>query len=288
MLSTTDPYFTINGISNSVDLFYRTSRPLNSQGEEYELVTLGGSTRFGIPFSEFDTVFFGIGVERTKIEGDVALPLTYIVFRERYGDSSTSVPLTIGWARDGRDSALVPTEGKYQRANLEWSPGGNSRYVRLNAQYQQYIPFFRSFTLGLNAEVGYGKGLGGREFPVFKNFTGGGLGTVRAFDQGSLGPVDPIGAYIGGNRRLNLNAELYLPVPGTGNDKTLRVFGYLDAGNVWGEKEKITGDSIRASAGVGLTWVSPVGPLKLSWGRPIRKDPKDRIQPLQFQIGTAF
>ena len=111
---------------------------------------------------------------------------------------------------------------------------------------------------------------------------------MRGFDQNSLGPVDVTGAYIGGNRRFNMNAELYLPIPGTGNDRTLRWFTYLDAGNVWGESDKLTADSIRASAGLGLTWVSPVGPLKISYGTPIRKKPEDRIQRLQFQIGTAF
>ena len=74
---------------------------------------------------------------------------------------------------------------------------------------------------------------------------------MRGFDQGSLGPVDVTGAYIGGNRRFNLNNELYLPVPGAGNDRTLRLFGFVDAGNVWGEDEKITLDSLRASAGLG-------------------------------------
>jgi outer membrane protein insertion porin family len=140
---------------------------------------------------------------------------------------------------------------------------------------------------GLNAELGWGKGLGGKPYPVFKNFYGGGLGTVRAFEQGSLGVVDPTGAYIGGNRRFNLNAELYFPVPGTGNDKHLRIFAFADAGNVWREGEKITA-SLRASAGLGLSWISPVGPLKLSWGVPLRVQPNDRIQRFQFQIGTAF
>ena len=105
---------------------------------------------------------------------------------------------------------------------------------------------------------------------MFKNFYGGGLGTVRAFEQGSLGVVDPTGAYIGGARRLNLNGELYFPVPGTGNDKTLRIFAFADAGNVWREDEKVTADSLRASAGIGLSWISPVGPLKLSWGTPMQ------------------
>jgi outer membrane protein insertion porin family len=131
-------------------------------------------------------------------------------------------------------------------------------------------------------------GLQGRPYPIFKNFYGGGLGTVRAFDQNSLGPVDVTGAYIGGNRRLNLNAEYYVPFPGTGNDRTLRLFGYADAGNVWREGEPMTLDSLRASVGIGLSWISPVGPLKLSWGSPVRKFPTDRIQRFQFQIGTAF
>jgi outer membrane protein insertion porin family len=288
VLSTVDPYFTVDGISRAFDMYYRTTKPLNSQGESYELVTPGASVRFGVPFSEFDTVFFGIGYERTEIRGDTGVPNTFFNYREEFGAISSSVPLTIGWTRDGRDSALVPNAGRYQRLNVDWGIAGDTRYLRANAQLQQYIPLSKRFTLGLNAELGWGKGLAGKRYPIFKNFYGGGLGTVRGFDQGSLGPVDVIGAYIGGNRRLNLNGELYVPVPGAGNDRTLRLFGYVDAGNVWGENQKVTLDSLRASAGVGLSWVSPVGPLKLSYGTPIRKQPGDRIQRLQFQIGTAF
>jgi outer membrane protein insertion porin family len=288
VLSTVDPYFTIDGISRSIDLYYRTTRPLNSQGEEYQLVTPGVALRFGVPFSEFDTVFFGAGYERTEIRGATALPNNFFLYREKFGEVSSSVPLTIGWTRDQRDSALVPTAGRYERINLDWGALGDSRYLRANLQVQQYIPITRRYTYGVNAEFGYGKGLSGRGYPIFKNFYGGGLGTVRGFDQGSLGPVDVTGAYIGGNRRFNMNNELYLPVPGTGNDRTLRLFTYLDVGNVWGENEKMTFTSLRASAGVGLSWVSPVGPLKLSYGFPIRKRPEDRIQRLQFQIGTAF
>ena len=174
------------------------------------------------------------------------------------------------------------------RVNLDYAAIGDARYLRANVQGQQYIAISRAFTYGFNAEVGYGKGLGSRPYPIFKNFFGGGLGTVRGFDQGSLGPVDVIGAYIGGNRRLNINNELYLPVPGANLDRTLRIFLYVDAGNVWGENQSVTLSSIRASAGAGVSWISPVGPLKLSYGTPIRKQPEDRIQRLQFQIGTAF
>jgi outer membrane protein insertion porin family len=288
VISANDPYFTIDGISRAFDIFYRTTRPLNSQGEDYELVTPGASIRFGLPVGEDDTVFLGIGVEQTKIRGNIGMPNIYKVYRSEYGEKSTSVPLTLGWARDRRDSALVPNEGRYQRVNVEWGVGGDTRYVRTNLQFQQYIPLTKRYTFAINSEIGWGKGLSGREFPVFKNFYGGGLGTVRGFDQNSLGPVDGSGAYIGGARRFNTNAELYLPVPGTGNDRTLRIFTYVDVGNVWGEREKITAESLRASAGLGLSWVSPIGPLKLSYGTPIISEGNDRINRFQFQIGTAF
>ena len=288
VLSTIDPYFTIDGISRAFDIFYRTVRPLNSQGEQYQLVTPGAAVRFGVPFSEFDTVFFGIGIEHTRIKGDTALPNNYFLYREKFGATSTSVPVTVGWSRDQRDSALVPTSGRYTRLNLDWGIASDTRYLRANAQFQQYIPLGKRFTIAFNSELGWGKGLSGRSYPIFKNFYGGGLGTVRGFDQGSLGPVDVTGAYLGGNRRFNANTELYIPVPGAGNDRTLRLFTYVDVGNVWGELEKVTADSLRASAGLGLSWISPMGPLKLSYGTPIRKRPEDRIQRLQFQIGTAF
>jgi outer membrane protein insertion porin family len=288
VLSTIDPYFTSDGVSRQIDLYYRTSQPINSQGEQYKLVTPGVSVKFGIPFSEFDTIFLGAGLERTAIQGDIALPLAYRDYRNEFGTSAISVPLTLGWTRDNRDSALVPNSGSYKRVNAEWGFAGDTRYLRTNLQYQHYIALSKRFTLAFNSELGYGKGLDGKPFPIFKNFYGGGLGTVRGFDQGSLGPVDVTGAFLGGSRRLNLNAELYVPFPGSGNDRTLRIFGYTDAGNVWGEDQKMTAGSLRASAGVGLSWVSPIGPLKISYGSPIRKKPTDRIQRLQFQIGTAF
>ncbi|MDE2400947.1 MAG: outer membrane protein assembly factor BamA [Burkholderiales bacterium] len=288
VVSTVDPYFTDSGISRSFDVFYRTSKPLSTQGGDYEIVTPGVAVRFGVPFTEFDTVFFGLGAEQTHIKGDLGLPDSYKRYRRDFGDRSLSIPLTVGWARDARDSVIAPTQGRYQRLNIEWGVAGDTRYLRNNYQFQQYLPLTNRFTFGFNAELGYGIGLGGRPYPVFKNFYGGGLGTVRGFDQNSLGPIDNSGAYIGGTKRININNELYVPFPGAGNDRTLRLFGYVDAGNVWGDDETIRLTDLRASAGIGISWISPVGPLKLSYGQPFRKFDVDKIQKLQFQIGTAF
>ncbi|MGE0349785.1 outer membrane protein assembly factor BamA [Hydrogenophaga sp.] len=297
IVSTVDPYFTADGISRSLDVYYRTTTPYTEQGGDYRLVTPGASVKFGVPFSEQDTIYFGIGAEQTKIEPGNGLPEAYQTYSDTFGASSTSVPLTIGWARDGRDSALVPTQGRLQRFNTELGVAGDTRYVKANYQLQQYYPLSKQYTLAFNAEVGYGKGLGGRPYPIFKNFYGGGLGSVRGFDQGTLGPTSTILSgisagqvvNIGGNRSLALNAEFIAPFPGAGNDRTLRMFAFVDVGNVYGENDtRANANDLRASVGVGLSWISPVGPLRFALANPIRKFPGDRIQKFQFQIGTSF
>lgn len=288
VFSTTDPYFTQDGISRTFDLYYRTDKPYVDMGGNYELVTTGTSVRFGVPFSETDTVFFGGGVEQTKIKPGTNIPATYLAYADRYGYRSMGVPLTIGWTRDDRDSALAPNVGRYQRLNSEWSVAGDARYVRANYQYQQYVPLNKKFTLAFNGELGLGKGMGGRPFPVFKNFYSGGLGSVRGFDQGTLGPRDVTGASLGGPKKFTLNTELIAPFPGAGNDRTLRMFTFVDVGNVFGENDKMSFSEMRASAGLGLSWISPLGPLRIAFAQPVRKQAGDKIQKLQFQIGTSF
>lgn len=295
VLSTVDPYFTADGVSRSIDLYYRTTRPLTEQEGDYRLVTPGGSIRFGVPFTETDTVFFGIGYEQTKIEPGNGLPLAYQQFINDFGDSANSVPLTIGWARDSRDSALVPTRGRLTRINGELGVSGDTRYTKFSGQFQQYIPLNRQYTLAFNAEAGWGKGLGGKPFPLFKNFFGGGLGSVRGFEQGTLGGRSGLVgspssiSYIGGSRMVLLNTELITPFPGAGNDRTLRMFGFFDVGNVSDDFQQSSKLSdLRASAGIGISWISPVGPLRIAYARPVRKFADDKPQTIQFQIGTSF
>lgn len=283
-----DPYFTADGISRTIDLYHRSSRPYEDMGGNYQLVTTGAGLRFGVPFSELDTVFFGASVERTEIKPGTNIPAYYLQYAERFGYTSSAIPLTIGWARDSRDSAIAPTTGRYQRVAGELGVAGDARYARGNYQYQQFLPLNNKFTLAFNGEIGWGKGFGGRPFPVFKHFYSGGLGSVRGFDQGTLGPRDVTGASIGGPKKVTLNAEVITPFPGAGNDRSLRLFGFVDVGNVFGDDEKFRTSELRASAGLGLSWISPIGPLRLAAAYPVRKFAGDRIQKLQFQIGTSF
>ncbi len=292
VLSTTDPYFTQNGISRTLDVFQRTTRPYLGDINSYSLVNSGLGIRFGVPVTETDTVFVGVNAEQTQIkEGTgVPLPTPWKNYAEKFGSTSTALPLTLGWARDGRDSALVPSKGTYQRLNADLSLAGDVRYFRSNYQYQQYFPLSKKYTLAVNADVGWGQGLNGQEYPLFKNFYVGGLGSVRGFEQSTLGPksTDTTPIYLGGPKKVVLNAEFMMPFPGAGNDKTLRLYGFTDVGSAFAEEQKLSFAELRASAGIGLSWISPMGPLRFSYAMPIRKQTNDKIQRLQFQIGTSF
>ncbi|HEY0201615.1 MAG TPA: BamA/TamA family outer membrane protein, partial [Burkholderiaceae bacterium] len=89
-------------------------------------------------------------------------------------------------------------------------------------------------------------------------------------------------------KKFTLNTEFMTPFPGAGNDRTLRLYGFWDVGNVYGENEKFSASDLRSSVGVGLSWISPVGPLRIAIANPVRKFAGDKIQRLQFQIGTSF
>jgi len=285
-----DPYFTVDGISRSTELYYRTYRPLYYTGDQdYRVVQQGGNVKFGVPFSETDTVFFGIGYERTTIDVTTNTPLAYQNYVAKNGRITNNFPITIGWSKDQRDSALVPTRGRYQQANLEFGiPGGDLQYFRAYYQHQYFYPLSKSFTMAFNNEIGYGHGYGGKDFPVFKNYYAGGIGSVRGYETSTLGPRDANGVAIGGASKFVGNVEFIFPLPGSGVDRTVRLFTFFDYGNVFAEGQPYKLGDMRYSTGSGLSWLSPIGPLKISMGFPIKRKTEDQTQRFQFQIGTAF
>ena len=146
----------------------------------------------------------------------------------RYGADPVSVAATVGWSRDSRDNSLAPTRGVYQRLNGEVGlPGMDIEYYKFTYQYQHYFPLSRTWTLAFNGEVGYGDVYGQTDmFPFFKNFYVGGIGSVRGFESGTLGPKDSTNKMnddadnLGGDRMVNASLELLAPLPG--GDRTLR------------------------------------------------------------------
>ncbi|QWD23263.1 outer membrane protein assembly factor BamA [Polynucleobacter paneuropaeus] len=300
-LSNYDPYFTEDGISRFSDIYYRTSKPLYYVGDpDYKIQSVGTDLKFGVPYTEVDRVFFGTALEAYQISTTINTPQPYLNYAQSYGISppgypatlnTYNIPLTAGWARDGRDSALIPSEGSLQQLSSEvGTPAGNMTYYRLFGQYQKYHSFSKANILSFNGEVGYGQAYGSNPFPITKNYYVGGIGSVRGYAPGSLGPTyynTNYGTYqpTGGQSKIVTNVEYTVPVPGSGTEKTLRMFTFVDGGNAFGENINLV---LRYSYGLGISWISPLGPLKFSYGIPIKSQPTDNIQRLQFQVGTAF
>ncbi|NHZ79397.1 outer membrane protein assembly factor BamA [Massilia sp. CCM 8695] len=294
--SHTNPYFTEDGVSQQFELYLRTLNPPALNIGTYKVKQTGGRVSYGVPFSETDTVYFGVGVERTTIETDVTSPVRYKEYVRQItkidtgiGSATTNaLPLTAAWQRDSRDSAITPSSGRYQRVNLELDVVGDTKYYRAVYNQEWYRPITNKITLALRGELDYGQGIRKSPYPVFKNFYGGGIGSVRGYLSSSLGVVDRNGDAVGGAKRLIGNAELQMPFPGSGADRSLRWFGFADAGQVYGEDQKMRLNELRYSAGLGVSWISPVGPLKLSYAKPLNAKPGDRLERFQFQMGTGF
>jgi outer membrane protein insertion porin family len=288
-LSYTDPYFTASGISRSFDLYTRTFDAAQLNLGDYRWRSNGVGLRFGLPYTEVDRITFGLGVENNQLRLGPAAPERYKEYVADFGEDSTSLVASASWRRDTRDSAYSPTRGQVQTAAIDVTlPVLDLNYYRTTYNHQWYYPISRDFTLALNGDFGIGRGFGGNDYPLFKHFYAGGIGSVRGYYQASLGPRDPVdNVAIGGNTKILGSAEFIFPLPGTGNDRSIRTFVFFDAGNVYSTNTFSLSD-LRYSTGLGVNWASPIGPLKLSLGFPLNSEANDRLQRVQFQIGTGF
>ncbi len=289
-VSSVDPYFTPDGISRAFDVYLRTFNASFLNLGDYTLRSAGLGMRFGIPYTESDRVILGGALEANQLKLGAAPPQRYVDYVNTFGETSTAVLGNIGWVRDTRDSGFIPTRGVRHAANLEVTlPVADLRYWRATLNSQWYRPVNKDVTFALMGDVGVGRAFGGRDYPLFKNFYAGGIGTVRGYAPSSLGssrdPVDNVA--LGGQTRVVGSAELQLPLPGTGNDRSFRTFLFADAGNVFPEGAIRLSD-LRYSVGFGISWLSPLGPMKFSFGFPLKRQDNDRTQRLQFQVGTGF
>jgi outer membrane protein insertion porin family len=285
-LSYTNPYYTDDGVSRGFDLYRRDTNPSTLAVASYKTTTTGAGVRFGVPVNETDTINYGLGFEQTELETFESTPQRYLDFVSIFGPKTNTVLGTIGWARDDRDSLIYTTEGSFKRISLESGlPGGNLKYYRLGYQYQWYYPVSKLFTLAVNAQLGYADGYGDKPLPFYKNYFAGGVGSVRGYETSTLGPKDANGDALGGARMMLGNVEFLMPFPGLQKEKSIRLSLFVDGGEVG---EKYAFGEMRYSAGVALSWFSPVGPIKLSFAKALNAKPEDRLQQLQFQLGTFF
>lgn len=289
-VSHTDPYYTQDGVSRGFDVYTKKVDTSTLAVGAFGADAVGAGVRFGVPIGEDDSFQFGVAVDRTTLKVTSTSPSRYRNYVTTTGGKSSTVQGTLGWSNDSRDSLLYPMSGSFRRATGELGlPGSTVTYSKLSYQHQKFFPVASKVALMLNGELGRVKTFGSKELPFFRNFYAGGIGSVRGYDSYSLGPRDPSNNEpLGGTSRLVGNAEMFFPVPGMGLDRSMRLSAFVDAGNVWGYDTTVSLSGLRYSAGAAMTWNSPMGPLKFSLANPISKKSTDKIQRLQFQMGSTF
>jgi outer membrane protein insertion porin family len=293
-LSYTDPYFTPDGVSRGFDIYRRDVNTSSLSVATYSTSSYGGGVRFGIPLNERDGINFGLAADFTKIDLTSQSPQQYIDFcGTASGCTSNSIVASGGWAHDTRDSIMFTNNGVLQKLSAEVSlPVLDLNYYKLDYKQAWFKNVYKDFTFMLNGEIGYADSYGNKNYPFFKNYFLGGVNSVRGYDNGSLGPksVGSLGNNysLGGTKRLLGNAELFLPIPGLKNSKQFRLSAFVDGGNVWGSDSSYNLSDLRYSAGLGISWLSPFGPLKLIYAKPLNSKSTDTTQSIQFQLGSQF
>ena len=286
-----DPYWTDNGVSRGFSASTKRFDASESDGlGKYSIDSLGLAVNFGVPISEVDKILFGASYEGQKVGGSpsAASNPALFDFARLYPKGAATYLFNLGFAKDTRDSGINPSKGTVSSVGVEYAtPLGDFQYGKIVLNHQRYYSLTKTITHAFNAELGVGLALGGDEYPATKYFFAGGIGSIRGFAGGTVGTKSVDGLALGGKNKAVLNNELLFPLPGMAKDRTIRLFAFLDAGNVWGASSSANG-SVRASSGVGLSWLSPAGPLKLSIGNALKREPKDRTERIQFQIVTGF
>lgn len=298
-LGYTNPYFTVDGISQGFDLSYRETDAARGNISRYDSKVASAGVQFGIPVSEFNFLNLGMSYERTKIDANCTTPgrtaqqiCDFIDPVNGNGDSFDEIQLTGSFAYDTRNKALLPDRGAFQRFRTQVSvPGPELQYYKVDYDTRWFYPLTEDYVLALQGQVGYGDGYGDTDtLPFFENFYAGGPRTVRGYKENTLGPKDDTEQRraLGGNFLLVGNADVILPVPFLQDLKSVRVTAFVDAGNVYGQDESIDLGKLRYSAGISGLWVSPFGVLTVSVAQPFNDQDDDDIQPFQFTFGTNF
>lgn len=288
-LQYTNPYYTKSGISRTIGLSGRSIDAARANTSAFLTDTLALNVSYLFPINENNSFSIGGGLEKIDLTSTFASVPEVVNFIEQNPDNDL-ITLTAAFNHDTRDSLLYPTSGKNIRLSTELTtPGSDLEYYRINLDTSYYYPFTRKAALKLGLDIGYGDGYGDTEgLPFFKNYFAGGSRSVRGFEARSLGPRDSSSfpQPFGGAKRVLFNASLLLPVGDGGLDKRLQFF--VDGGQVFSNDEDIETDDIRFSAGVGFNWISPVGPLSISYAIPLNEEEGDEIEKFQFSVGNLI
>ena len=298
-LSYSDPYWTDDGVSRTLGAYKRDVNTADLSTATYNTYSYGTNVDFSVPISEYDAIAIGSVLDITDIELGTYATQEYVDYcRNISGSTSTndcnsdSLSISAAYATDTRNNAILPTKGMLIRTSLTVSlPVFDMQYYKFSTKGEKYWALPNEMSFKLKGTLGYADSYGDKKYPFFKNFFMGGPKTVRGYDQASIGKKTlnaANGKYetTGGTKSIFGQAELFFPPPGLKNVKSFRLSTFLDGGGAY--KNDFNGTETRFSAGVAALWISPFGPLTISYAKPLNEGTNDKISELQFGMGGAF
>ncbi|MEX4490136.1 outer membrane protein assembly factor BamA [Haemophilus influenzae] len=330
-LGYTEPYFTKDGVSLGGNVFFENyDNSKSDTSSNYKRTTYGSNVTLGFPVNENNSYYVGLGYTYNKIsnfapEYNRDLYIQSMKFKGN-GIKTNDFDFSFGWNYNNLNRGYFPTKGvKASLGGRVTIPGSENKYYKLSADVQGFYPLDRDhlWVVSAKASAGYANGFGNKRLPFYQTYTAGGIGSLRGFAYGSIGPnaiyqdqnnkknnnkfTKVSSDVVGGNAIATATAELIVPTPFVSDksQNTVRTSLFVDAASVWNTKWKSdkTGlDSnvlarlpdygkssrIRASTGVGFQWQSPIGPLVFSYAKPIKKYENDDVEQFQFSIGGSF
>ncbi|HBK48077.1 MAG TPA: outer membrane protein assembly factor BamA, partial [Pseudomonas sp.] len=313
-----DPYFTADGVSLGYNAFYRSTDydDLDVDVASYAVDSYGAGVSLGYPISETSRLTYGLSVQQDKIKTGKYTVDEIFDFLEQEGDNFLNFKASIGWSESTLNKGVLATRGHSQSLTLESTvPGSDLSFFKLDYRGQLFKPITSDYTLRLHTELGYGDGYGSTSgLPFYENYFAGGFNSVRGFKDSSLGPrstpsigeaaggkpgtiadpdQDPLP--FGGNVLVQGGAELLFPLPFVKDQRSLRTSVFWDVGNVFdtncGNKpdcEKVGFSGMASSVGLGVTWITALGPLSFSLAMPVKKPDDADTQVFQFSLGQTF
>lgn len=326
-LGYTEPYFTKDGVSLGGNIFFENyDNSKSDTSSNYKRTTYGSNVTLGFPVNENNSYYVGLGHTYNKIsnfalEYNRNLYIQSMKFKGN-GIKTNDFDFSFGWNYNSLNRGYFPTKGvKASLGGRVTIPGSDNKYYKLSADVQGFYPLDRDhlWVVSAKASAGYANGFGNKRLPFYQTYTAGGIGSLRGFAYGSIGPnaiyqdqskkefTKVSSDVVGGNAIATATAELIVPTPFVSDksQNTVRTSLFVDAASVWNTKWKSdkTGlksdvlaklpdygksSRIRASTGVGFQWQSPIGPLVFSYAKPIKKYENDDVEQFQFSIGGSF
>ena len=301
-----DPYFTIDGIGLGYGAFFRKTDYGNFNLAAYNTDSYGGSVSFDLPISEIEQVGLSLSYDKTDLKTNLYSSRQLLDFYNSEGFDFTTYNASVSWRRITLDRGLFPTRGTSNGISLSFSlPGSNLNFGRLTHEFKYFQPLPRGLIFGYRSKIGYLFTYGDTESaPPYQYFYAGGMRSVRGFKQNYLGPkaVYQSGISVrnqrpvGGPYSLTGGLDLIIPLNFVPDPRSIRGSVFFDYGNVFSDGcrsyetncYEFDLSELRYSLGVGITWITALGPLSFALASVFNDSPTDRTETFQFEIGTQF